>query len=74
MGDEVKMVRLYKCKDCGARLFKRDTLGHLERHGLSGTNGNSLSYFVKGKPDTPERPGAAARAGYKQKAKPVVVN
>ena len=66
---EVKLVRLYKCKTCGVRMFERDTRGHLERHSLSGINGATLSYFTRGKKaDTPSRPGHAA-IGFKKAAK-----
>jgi len=50
------LVALFKCKMCGARLFFRDCKGHLERHGIH-ANGDTRTYFVRGKRDTYEHPG-----------------
>jgi len=52
------MVSLFRCKQCGVRMFEQDCHGHLERHGLTGINGNWKEYFTKGKKDTFARPGS----------------
>jgi len=39
-------------------MFEQDGHGHLERHGLTGINGNWKEYFTKGKKDTFARPGS----------------
>jgi len=62
----VNLVPLYRCKDCGVRLFEKDAKGHLERHGLAGVNGNWRDYFVRGKKDTPEKPGASYKPLYQR--------
>ena len=65
----VPLVRLYRCKQCGVRLYERDAKGHLERHGVSGVNGNWREYFVRGKKDTAARPGGSWQPMYKHKKK-----
>jgi len=57
MGDEVCLVALYRCKECGVRLYEQDTKGHLERHGHQGINGNWREFFTRGRKDTANRPG-----------------
>lgn len=68
MEDEVKLVCLFKCKQCGVRMYERDTKGHLERHGI---DGDRKTYFARGKKTQHSRPGAIAISYRKQKAKPV---
>lgn len=67
-GHDVTLVPLYRCKQCGCRVFERDASGHLERHGLDRVNGDWRSYYVKGKRDTPVKPGCNYRPLY-QRAK-----
>ena len=70
MGDDVKLVCLFKCKQCGVRMYEQDTKGHLERHGLTGVNGNWKTYFARGKKTQHSRPGEINISYRKQKAKP----
>jgi len=70
MGDEVRLVALFKCKQCGVRLYEQDAHGHLERHGLTDINGNWREYFTKGKKDTADRPGARYKPLYRKSEKP----
>lgn len=53
---EPNLVSLYRCKKCGIRVFERDAIGHLRRHGYSEENWRGR--FVKGKKDTSDRPGS----------------
>jgi hypothetical protein len=63
---EVILVALFRCKKCSCRVFEQDVHGHLERHGLTGINGDWRTYFVKGKRDTHSRPGANYSPMYKR--------
>jgi len=56
MAYEIRLVCLYRCKHCGTRLFDHDIKGHLERHGVY-ANGDSRKHFLRGRRDTPEKPG-----------------
>lgn len=68
MGDGAKIsyVPLFRCRLCKARMFERDCIGHLERHGalnignwrLVNVDDHWRTYFVRGRKNTPERPGA----------------
>lgn len=69
MGDEVSLVALFKCKECGVRLYEQDTKGHLERHGLEGINGNWREYFTRGRKDQPNKPGDRYAPIYKKPKK-----
>jgi len=55
-GMNVLMVALYRCKHCRARMFERDISRHLVSH--PSLDGEPLSHFVRGKKDTPSKPGA----------------
>jgi hypothetical protein len=67
MGDrDVILVPLYRCKQCKVRVFERDAHGHLERHGLTGINGNWREYFTKGRKDTPLKPGGHYKPLYQR--------
>lgn len=69
MGDQARLVALYRCKQCGVRMFECDTRGHLERHGIESVNGNWRSFFVRGKKDTYDRPGGGYKPLYKKNSK-----
>lgn len=68
MSDDVVMVRLFKCKQCGVRMYEHDTEGHLKRHGISDANGNWKTYFTRGPKTQTGRPGAINISYRKQKA------
>ena len=68
MGGEANLVALYRCKQCGVRLFEQDTKGHLERHGTH-ANGNWREFFVRGKKDTFDKPGGSYTPMYKKTKK-----
>lgn len=63
------LVHLFRCKDCGVRVFEQDAKGHLERHGISGVNGDWRTYFVRGKRDTFKRPGDHYKPMYQRMSK-----
>lgn len=66
MGDDatIKLVPLYRCMICKARMFQRDCIGHLERHSAFNNGDWQLvdkpwrGYFTRGRKNTPDRPGA----------------
>lgn len=66
---KVELVSLFKCRLCQARMFQRDCHGHMERHGIY-VNGDWRDYFVRGKRDTPTRPGAHHKPLYHRKTAP----
>jgi hypothetical protein len=65
-GQEAILVALFRCKKCGCRVFEKDAHGHLERHGLTGVNGNWRTYFAKGKKDQHAQPGGNYTPMYKR--------
>jgi len=72
MGDNVKLVKLFRCKACGVRMFERDTLGHAKRHGIESTE-DHLKQFIEGDRGIPDRPGisnAYSRPKKKKKQSP----
>lgn len=56
MAFEISLVCLFRCRICGTRVFEKDMHGHLERHGIY-ANGDTKKYFVRGRRDTPAKPG-----------------
>ena len=64
---EIELVCLYRCKMCDSRLFERDMHGHLERHGIY-ANGSTRDYFVRGRRNTPGRPGGNWKPLYQRQA------
>ena len=62
---QIEMVALFRCKSCGTRLFWKDCRGHMTRHETQ-TNGDLREYFVRGKQDTPEKPGRAHVSMYQR--------
>ena len=50
---KILLVPLHRCRECNARMFERDRLGHLERHGISLSDDELSMYFRAGKKDTP---------------------
>lgn len=55
MKTEPGMVCLFRCKECGARLFEHDAPAHAKRHGFDADKWRPR--FVRGKRDTWARPG-----------------
>jgi hypothetical protein len=68
MGGEANLVALYRCKQCGVRLYEKDTHGHLERHGVH-ANGNWREFFTRGRKDTFDKPGGSYAPMYKKSKK-----
>lgn len=47
-------------------MFEKDVKGHLDRHGISGVNGNWRTYFVKGRKDHCPTPGGNYKPLYQR--------
>lgn len=52
----VALEPLFRCKDCGVRMFWRDCLRHTLSHGRDNPNGDLRKYFVKGPAIIPSVP------------------
>lgn len=61
---EIDKVSLYRCKHCRARMFMDDCAGHLERHEILAEPKDLRKHFVRGRKDTPCRPGDHHRPRY----------
>lgn len=64
---KTELVCLYRCNLCHTRMFERDMRGHLERHSIH-ANGDARTYFVRGRRDTPDKPGGNWRPMYQSRA------